>query len=138
MYHKINPMHFKRLRHWLSAPLILGMIIPLVLFDISMEIYHRIAFPLYGLAYVKRSEYIKIDRHRLLYLSLLNKIWCAYCGYANGLVAYWVAIAGRTESYWCGIKHQPSPHFHEPLHQKDFLTYGDEQAYREYCKLGEK
>ena len=46
-------------------------IIPVALADILVEIYHRICFPLYGMAYVKRSQYIRItDREKLPYLSL--------------------------------------------------------------------
>jgi len=44
-------------------------------------------------------------------------------------------IAARTEKYWCGIKHQPARGFHEPKHHKDFLKYGDEKAFKAYCKL---
>ena len=57
-------------------------------------------------------------------------MWCAYCGYANGLMAYAVVIAGKTEKYWCGIKHKKYQNFHEPAHHKDFTEYGDEESYR--------
>lgn len=131
MYNKIADLPNKTTRHFLSTPFILGMAVPLVLLDFCMEIYHRFAFPLYGIPLVKREEYIKIDRHKLSYLSTMDKAWCAYCGYANGLLAYAVEVAGRTEKYWCGIKHKPDPKFHEPKHHKDFLPYGDEMAYIE-------
>jgi hypothetical protein len=42
--------------------------------------------------------------------ELLN---CAYCSYANRLIAYVREIAARTEQYWCAIKHAkqaPAPH----------------------------
>lgn len=135
MFHKISTLPYKRLRHYLSIPFILGMAIPLVLLDICLEIYHHMAFSLYGTPIVPRREYIKIDRQRLTYLGFLDKIWCAYCGYANGLLAYGVKIAGETEKYWCGIKHAPDSNFHEPAHHKDFLPYGDAVAYQEFCKL---
>lgn len=134
MDHKILPIKFKGLRHLLAIPFILGMSVPLVFFDFFMEIYHRVAFPLYGIATIKRHEYIKIDRHKLSYLNIFDKVWCAYCGYANGLMAYAVEIAACTEQYWCAIKHQPDPNFHEPKHHKNFLPYNDEKAYRDYIK----
>jgi hypothetical protein len=42
------------------------------------------------------------DRYHLAYLNVLEKLNCAY---ANGLIAYVREIAGRTEQYWCPIKH---------------------------------
>ena len=56
-----------------------------------------------------------------------------WCGYANGLLQYSCVIAGETEKYWCGIKHQFNEEFCEPQHHADFIQYGDEDAYR---KLG--
>jgi hypothetical protein len=67
-----------------------------------------------------------------------DKLNCMYCGYANGLMAYGVRIAGDTERYWCGIKHDTPqrPGFKEPAHHKDFVKYGDEKAFtKKYCKL---
>ncbi|PIS05272.1 MAG: hypothetical protein COT81_02000 [Candidatus Buchananbacteria bacterium CG10_big_fil_rev_8_21_14_0_10_42_9] len=117
--------------HLLFAPIIYAMIIPLVFLDICFEIYHRVCFPIYGIPYVKRSQYIIIDRHKLRYLNILQKLNCAYCGYANGLLKYASVIAGETEKYWCGIMHKrgiPLPH------QKNFLPYGDKEAYERYAK----
>ena len=122
------------LRYALSAPFIYGMIVPAVFLDASIEIYHRIAFALYQLPYVRRSDYIRIDRHRLSYLPWYDKINCTYCGYVNGLFAYAVKIAGETEKYWCAIKHKNVPNFIEPEYQKDFLPYGDAEALKKFEK----
>ena len=99
-----------------------------------MEIYHNVCFPLYGIPLVKRNKYIKIDRQKLKYLRFAEQVSCAYCGYANGVMAYGVKIAGETEKYWCGIKHQKDEEFIEPAHHKDFLKYGDEKAYDKIIK----
>ena len=126
----------KTLRHWLSFPFIWVMIVPSVIFDICLEIYHHICFPLYRIPIVKRSHYIKIDRYRLQYLKWYDKINCIYCGYVNGLMHYAVRIAGDTEIYWCGIRHQPTLNFHEPKHHAGFAAYGDKKAFRKkYCRL---
>ena len=117
-------------RKWLyliSVPCVYGMIIPLVFLDITTEIYHNICFRLYGISLVKRSRYIKIDRYKLKYLDLDDKINCAYCGYGNGLVNYVQAIVGKTEEYWCGIKHEEDKNFIEPKHHRGFTEYGDEE-----------
>jgi len=112
------------------------MIIPMVIFDLFLEVYHRICFRLYGIPIVNRQLYMRLDRQKLSYLKLYDKVNCAYCGYANGLMHYGTKIAGDTEKYWCGIKHEPTKEFIELPHQKDFLKYGDEKAFKEkYCKL---
>ena len=89
----------RKFRHWISYPFIWITILPLIILDIFLELYHRACFPFYGIPYVKRCKYIKIDRHKLQYLSLGNKIGCAYCGYANGWPNYASVIAGETEKY---------------------------------------
>ncbi len=113
---------------FLAGPFVWLMSIPLVLLDIFGEIYHHICFPLYGIPLIKRSKHIKIDRYKLQYLTLIGKIECAYCGYANGLLQYSVEIAGASEKYWCGIKHKQQEGFVPPKHHADFVEYGDKAA----------
>lgn len=124
----------RKLRHLLSVPFIYGMIVPLIILDISTEIYHRIAFFFYKIDCVKRSKYIKIDRQRLSYLTGLEKINCMYCVYANGLLHYASMIAAKTEYYWCGIKHEQNNDFSSPQHHKNFLPYGDKNKFEKYVK----
>lgn len=124
------------IRHVAAGLFIYPVFIPLLLLDISMEIYHQVCFRLFRLPLNKRSKYFKIDRHRLQYLDPLQKLNCLYCSYANGLMAYMSKIAADTEKYWCGIKHKQevADEFLEPAHHKDFLPYGDEQAFKEFKK----
>ncbi len=125
----------RRWERFLSTPFIWGMLIPFVFLDLCLEVYHRVCFRLYRLPLVQRSAYIKFDRHRLTYLTIFDRVNCTYCGYANGLLRYASAIAGQSERYWCSIKHQSSKGFISPTHQKEFLGYGDEGAFRkEYGK----
>lgn len=119
-------------RHTLSFPFIIVQIVPIIIFDIFIEIYHHICFPLYGLPLIKRDSYIKIDRYKLSYLSPMEKLFCAYCGYANGFLGYAGAIAAATEKYWCAIKHQGSKDFIEPKHHQDFADFGDVQGYEDW------
>jgi hypothetical protein len=124
----------QHIRHIIAAPFIYLLIIPIVFFDMFISIYHAVCFPLYRIPKVKRSQYVKIDRYKLPYLKWWQKINCAYCEYANGLVHYAVRIGGDTEKYWCGIQHEKSKNFIPPEHQKDFIPYGDEEAYEKYEK----
>lgn len=107
--------------HIATAPFIYSLIIPFVILDVFLETYHRICFPVYGIPYIKRSAYIRIDRHKLSFLSPIEKVHCMYCGYCNGLTHYASQIAGASEKYWCGIRHEQKEGFQEPLHHKDFL-----------------
>jgi hypothetical protein len=127
------------LRDYLSAPFIWMMFIPAVILDIFLEVYHHICFPLYGIPYVKRSEYIRVtDRAKLPYLKWYEKINCAYCGYVNGLLHYASVIAGKTESYWCAVAHLEARGYIPTEHEKYFAKYGDEAALRRRYFLHDK
>jgi hypothetical protein len=116
-------------RHLVSAPFIYAVIVPLLLLDLFVSLYQWVCFPLYRIARVRRRDYLRYDRGCLAYLNLLEKFNCLYCSYANGLLAYAREVVGRTEQYWCPIKHahrvlQPHEHYH------GFVDYGDAEAYR--------
>ena len=128
----------RRLQQIISLPFLWSVIIPLVFFDIWVEVYHRICFPLYGLRYVKRSNYIRIDRHKLKYLKWYEKIGCAYCGYANGHAGYWTAIARRTEQYWCGVMHKKYAGFKAPEHHKSLYNMVMKKRFTSVTKISER
>jgi len=78
---------------------------------------------------VPRGDFIAIDRHHLQYLNGLQKLNCVYCGYCNGVISWVREVAGRTEAYWCPIKHArrtTGPHGH----YAGFSDYGDADAFR--------
>ncbi|MDX9970464.1 MAG: hypothetical protein RBS56_00975 [Candidatus Gracilibacteria bacterium] len=118
-----------KLRHLLSLPFIYSMIIPALILDFFLLVYQTFAFPLYRLPKVKRRDYIVYDRRFLDYLNIIQKVHCLYCSYVNGLFAYAVEIAARTERYWCPIKaasHPKSPH----SFYKEFADYGDAEGFQ--------
>jgi hypothetical protein len=113
----------------LTAPFIYSMIVPIGLLDLWVTAYQIVCFRAYGIARVRRSRYIVIDRQHLAYLNAIEKVNCVYCGYANGVFAYVREITGRTEQYWCPIRHAKrvqAPH----THYRHFVDYGDADAYR--------
>ncbi|MGZ8904071.1 MAG: hypothetical protein ACXW0H_11030 [Methylobacter sp.] len=117
------------LKHILSAPFVWICIIPSLLMDVTISLYQEVCFPLYGIPKVNRQDYIVFDRQYLHYLNLIEKINCAYCSYANGLLAYLQEIAARTEQFWCPIKHAKRIKTLHSRYQK-FFSYGDAQKYR--------
>ncbi len=127
--------HSRVFKHFISAPFTYITLFPIILLDIVIEIYQHICFPLWSIKTIKRTQYIKIDRHKLSYLRLPEKINCVYCGYVNGVIHYWTIIAAETERYWCGIQHQNKSGFIPQPHQKDFLKYNDEKSFNKKFKL---
>jgi hypothetical protein len=113
----------------LATPLMYSLIIPFVLLDLFMSVYQFVCFPLFGIPTVRRSDYLVIDRVHLSYLNVVEKVNCAYCAYANGLIAYAREITSLTEQYWCPIKHARRViAAHERY--RNFVDYGDAASYR--------
>jgi len=117
-----------RPQNFLTAPVIYGMAVPLLILDLGVSLYQAMCFPIYGISKVKRSDYIVIDRQYLGYLNFYERFHCTFCAYANGLIAYTGEISARTEQYFCPIKHA-----HKVLgtHARyvRFLDYGDPAEY---------
>lgn len=112
----------------LTAPVIYAMILPFSLMDLFVSLYQAICFPVYGIARVRRRDHIAIDRQHLAYLNGLQKLNCIYCGYCNGVASYAREVAGRTEKYWCPIKHARRVRgAHE--HYAEFVDYGDAEGF---------
>ena len=117
------------LRNVVTAPVIYFVFFPMLLLDLIVTAYQYICFPLYGIPCVRRRDYLVFDRAHLAYLNLIEKFNCAYCSYGNGLAAYFKEVVGRTEQFWCPIKHarrvlQAHPYY------GGFVDYGDAEAYR--------
>jgi hypothetical protein len=120
----------KNIRHFLSLPFIYMMIVPVIILDVFITVYHCVTFSLYRIPKVKRSDYIIYDRRFLDYLNIVQKVNCLYCSYVNGFFAYALEIAARTERYWCPIKAAHKPKFHHDWYQ-DFADYGNPEEWNE-------
>ncbi|NMM28649.1 MAG: hypothetical protein HHJ12_15485 [Glaciimonas sp.] len=123
--------------HWLvtyrpqnliTGPIIYGMLIPLLFFDLCITLYQATCFPIYGISKVRRSDYIVIDRQQLGYLNFIEKFHCTYCAYGTGLISYIGEIISRTEQYFCPIKHARKM-LGTHARYAYFLEYGDAKDY---------
>lgn len=138
---EIEKLHKKEVKHllvylfnvplglYISAPIIYAIFFPILLLDLFVTVYQWTCMPIYKIPKVKRSDYITFDRHRLKYLNIIEKINCLYCSYVNGFISYISEIAGRTELFFCPIKHatrlkKTHTHYH------DFIDYGDYKNYK--------
>jgi hypothetical protein len=113
----------------LTAPIIYGMLFPILLLDACISLYQAICFPIYKIPNVKRSDYIIFDRHHLSYLNIVEKSHCMYCTYGNGLLAYATEIIARTEQYFCPIKHARKMLGRHARYAK-FVEFGDAEDYQ--------
>jgi hypothetical protein len=114
---------------FVTAPVIYSLILPLAVLDLWVSAYQWICFPIYGIARVRRRAYFAVDRRKLGYLNVIEKVGCTFCSYANGLISYVREVAARTEQYWCPIRHAqtiPTPHGRYHL----FFDYDDAKSYR--------
>lgn len=124
-----EPTAASRMLVAVTAPLIYSMVVPFLLLDLGVTIYQFVCFPVYRIARVRRSDYLLFDRARLPYLNPLERLNCAYCSYANGVIAYVREVAARTEQYWCAIKHSRQPRAPHGRYGA-FAEFGDPRGYQ--------
>jgi hypothetical protein len=117
-----------RPQNLITGPIIYSMIIPLAILDLFVSFYQMTCFPIYGVARVRRGDYIVFDRQHLEYLNFIEKFHCTYCAYGAGLVAYVGEIVARTENYFCPIKHARKVLGTHSRYAR-FLDYGDAADY---------
>lgn len=117
-----------RPQNLITGPIIYSMIIPLLITDFFVTLFQLTCFPIYGIKKVRRSDYIVYDRQQLNYLNFIEKFHCTYCAYGNGMVAYVSEIIGRTEQYFCPIKHARKILGTHSRYAR-FLDYGDAKDY---------
>ena len=117
----------------LSAPIVYGMVLPALLLDLMLFVYTYVVGRVFKITFVQRKDYIVFDRQYLGYLNIVEKLNCLYCAYFNGLMQYSAAIAGRTELYFCPIKHAKKIAYDHNYYDA-FFTYGDGDDYPERLK----
>lgn len=119
----------KNCRYFISMPFIYMMIVPALFLHITVEIYHQVCFRLYKIPIVNPREYFIMDRRLLPYLNWFEKFNCFYCSYFNSLISYVKEIGGRTERYWCPIKHS-APLKDQHSQYDKFVDYSDGEELR--------
>ncbi len=117
-----------RPQNLITGPVIYVMALPLLMLDLCVSFYQWSCFPIYGIAKVRRGDYIVFDRHYLSYLNFIERFHCTYCEYGAGLVAYIGEIIARTEQYFCPIKHARKILGTHARYNR-FLAYGEAEAY---------
>lgn len=127
---KLHEKQLTNIKYLLSTPFIYGMIVPMLFFHILIEIYHRVCFYLYDMEYIDYRNHFRFDRHRIGGISPLQKFNCIYCEYGNGLASFTKEVIGKTEAFWCPIKHEDSPESPHAYYQQ-FMEYGNGRNFEE-------
>lgn len=117
-----------RPQNLITGPIIYSMIIPMAILDLFVSFYQATCFPIYGIAKVRRADYIVMDRQHLEYLNFIEKFHCTYCAYGAGLIVYICEIVARTEQYFCPIKHARKVLGTHARYAR-FLDYGEAADY---------
>jgi hypothetical protein len=117
-------------RWTLGAPLLFACVLPAALFDAAVAFYQKVCFPVYGIPQVRRGDYIVSDREAFSGLPLLERLSAAAIGYVRGVLAFTGEAAGRTEQFWCPIKHARALAGVHSRYDR-FFDFGDETAWRE-------
>lgn len=91
--------------------------LPLAILDAYLWTFQHVYFGIHRIPKIDRKKYFVIDRYKLPKLTLTQKLNCVYCGYANAVAAYSVAVAQQMEKYSCAVKHE---HRAEGQNQKDY------------------
>ena len=89
--------------------------------DMYAWIFQNTYFRAHKIPLINRDDYVRVDRHKLNKLTAVQKLNCIYCGYANGVVAYFKAVTNRMEKYSCAIMHARNSK--AATHHKGFYKY---------------
>lgn len=118
-----------RLGGILTAPVIYAVIVAFLLLDLLVTLYQQICFRVYGLPLVRRADHVVIDRDDLPHMNWRERLNCAYCDYAQGVLSYSKEIVYRTEHFWCPVKHKSNLHDQTGAYA-GYIGHGDTQDYR--------
>ena len=130
---RVNVFSYKylsrvRFSFLITLPSILIMVAPAFFLDIAASFYQAINFRAYEIPMVDRKKYIFLDRYSLKHLNFMEKFFCVYCGYFNGVMQYVSEIASRTEEFWCPIKYSRKVGFKH----KRYANYLEHEDTTEY------
>jgi len=112
----------------ITLPSILIMVAPAILLDIAGSFYQAVNLRAYEIPMVDRKRYIFLDRYALKNLNFMEKFFCVYCGYFNGVMQYVSEIAARTEEFWCPIKYSKKVGFKHRRYA-NYLEHEDTTEY---------
>ncbi len=124
----IDYMKMLSWKTYLTGSIVYFMIVPFAFLDLCVTIFQKICFWAWEIPKVHRPTFVFVDRHHLEYLNGIEKLYCIFCGYANGVIGFTREVAARTEQFWCPIKHATKVvQAHE--HYANYISFGDAEGW---------
>jgi len=109
----------------MAALLILTFALVLLPLFLFMLLFNSLYFWLRSQPSVSPKPYFNFDRHRVAHISLMDKLWCEYCEWANGTLQWTLAITNEIERRYCPIQNQCHPHCEKAKQwRNEFLDHG--------------
>lgn len=94
----------------IGYPLILGFSLFLIPLYIYMMFFSKLYFWIRNQKQMDTKSFYNYDRHKIPHLSLVDKIWCEYCEWANGTLQWTLAFTNEIERRYCPIKNKECAH----------------------------
>lgn len=96
-------------------------LLPLYFFSIG---FNQVYFWVRRQRPIDPKPFFNFDRHKIAHLRFADKVWCEYCEWANGTLAWTLAIANEIERRYCPIQNNCDPHCDKvKTWRKNFLGY---------------
>ncbi len=96
---------------------------------VYMLIFNKLYFWIRNQNSVSLRGYFSFDRHRIPHLGLMDRIWCGYCEWANGTLAWISDIVKEIERRYCPIKNNCNCHCEKAKEWRtEFLDYDHKLA----------
>jgi hypothetical protein len=90
----------------IGYPLIVGFSLFLVPLYLYMIIFSRLYFWIRNQKQMDHRKFYHYDRHNVSHLTLVDKIWCEYCEWANGTLEWTLAFTNEIERRYCPIQNK--------------------------------
>ena len=119
-------------RHIIVLPFAVVFLVPLVVFDISLSLFHRIVFGICKMKKVNRKTHFKVDQMKIAQLSKMQRFFAIYILYLRGIMNFGAKIAQECEYYWCQVR--PTKGRQQMTIDKSKMGVKELQAYKSSVK----
>ena len=116
----------------LALPFAIAFLIPLVVYDLFLSLFHRIVFGLCKIKKVNRKSHFKVDQMKIAQLSKMQRFYAIYILYLRGLMNFGAKIAQECEYHWCQVR--PTKGRQQMVIDKSKMGLKELQAYQSSVK----
>lgn len=130
----MKPNKSKRsfIRHIFVMPFAVAFLLPVMVFDMCLSLFHRIIFGICGMKKVNRKSHFKVDQMKIAQLSKMQRFYAIYLLYLKGIMSFGLKIAQESEQYWCHVR--PVKGRQQMMIDKSKMGLKELQAYQSSVK----